>query len=187
MTLARLGAEAAETALAAAVLIYRRAERRVVEIGPELRDEDEFRIRALPGQEVRDALLTGGADDEVGVGNAAGVELLLERRHVDSLWVEQAVLHAAGERTGCSGDLLPSTVVEGDDEGQPVVSLGELLRLGEQGAQIGAEILALPDNADAHVARVEVGEVIADEALEQAHEVRDLLRRPAPVLRREAI
>ena len=43
------------------------------------------------------------------------------------------------------------------------------------------------DDADPDVVGVQIGEIVADEALQEAHEVGHLLRRPAPVLGREAV
>ena len=73
------GAEAAEAALAPAIFVDGRPEGGVVEIGPEFRNEDEFRIGRLPGEEVRDPLLTRSADDEVRIRDAVGVEMRARR------------------------------------------------------------------------------------------------------------
>ena len=49
------------------------------EVGPERVHEHELGVRGLPEEEVRDALLAGGADDEVGVRELRRVEPLRER------------------------------------------------------------------------------------------------------------
>src|SRR5438105_2501992 len=59
----------AEAPLARRVVGKRGVERGGVEIGPELLAEIQLRIRRLPQQEIGDALLAAGADDEVGVGH----------------------------------------------------------------------------------------------------------------------
>src|SRR3569623_1577739 len=61
-------------AISAGIVLEHLAERRFVEIRPVLLDEDEFGIGALPKQEVRDPLLAAGADDDVRIGHARGVE-----------------------------------------------------------------------------------------------------------------
>src|SRR3569623_2391109 len=58
----------------AGIVLEHLAERRLVEIRPVLLDEDEFGIGALPEQEVREPLLAAGADDDVRIGHARGVE-----------------------------------------------------------------------------------------------------------------
>ncbi len=49
-------------------------ERRPVEVRPEHGCEDELGVGRLPQQEIRQALLARGADDEVRIGNADRVE-----------------------------------------------------------------------------------------------------------------
>ena len=44
------------------------------EVGPEAVGDEDLGVGDLPEQEVRDALLARGADDEVGVGHVRGVE-----------------------------------------------------------------------------------------------------------------
>ena len=64
----------------------------VVEIGPEFRNEDEFRIGRLPGEEIRHPLLTRSADDEVRIRDAVGVEMPLDEFDVDARRIERAGL-----------------------------------------------------------------------------------------------
>src|SRR4051794_30348165 len=71
---ARAKARAAEAAVARGVFLDRGPERAVVEVGPEVGQEDELGVSRLPEQEVRDALLAGGPDDEIGIGDAMRVQ-----------------------------------------------------------------------------------------------------------------
>ena len=68
-------AGAAEAALAPAVRGDRGVERRGVEVGPQRLGEVELGVRELPQQEVADALLAAGADEEVGLGRVAHREI----------------------------------------------------------------------------------------------------------------
>src|SRR5690242_13670742 len=54
------------------------------EVGPEGLAEVELRLRALPQQEPAEPLLAGGADHQVGIGLALGVEVLGDVLDVDS-------------------------------------------------------------------------------------------------------
>ena len=54
----------------------------VIEIGPMDRQEDEFGIGGLPEQKIRQPLLARGADHEIGIGDAGGVELRAKRSGV---------------------------------------------------------------------------------------------------------
>src|SRR6478735_7497815 len=57
----------------------------LAEIGPQRVDEHQLGIGTLPEQEIADALLAAGADQEVGVGHAGGQQLALEQILVDAL------------------------------------------------------------------------------------------------------
>src|SRR3546814_10242280 len=57
----------------------------LVEVGPQLVDEDELAVGRLPEQEVAEPLLAGGADHQVGIGNAGGQEAGGEAFLVDVL------------------------------------------------------------------------------------------------------
>ena len=67
-------AEATEAAFAALVVGDGFEEMEAVEVGPEAVGDEDLGVGDLPEEEVGDALLAGGADDEVGVGHVRGVE-----------------------------------------------------------------------------------------------------------------
>src|SRR5689334_20796813 len=69
--LAQLLARAPETALARAVGTDRRIERGGVEIGPQRVGEIKLGVGQLPEQEVADALLAAGADEQIGLRRVA--------------------------------------------------------------------------------------------------------------------
>src|SRR5450631_182999 len=75
--------QAAEAALALLVFADCRLERGAVEIGPISRHEHQFTIGRLPEQEIRQPLLSAGADDEVGIGNIRRVEKSGDGLHGD--------------------------------------------------------------------------------------------------------
>src|SRR6266568_1114082 len=54
-----------------------------VEVGEERVEEDELGVRGLPDQEVRRALLAGGPDEQVDVGDAGLVQVAGEHLLVD--------------------------------------------------------------------------------------------------------
>src|SRR5690348_9547319 len=53
------------------------------EIGPQRRREHQLGVGGLPEQEVADALLAAGADEQVGIGDAGGEQPCRERVLVD--------------------------------------------------------------------------------------------------------
>jgi hypothetical protein len=69
------GVDPAEAALAALVVEQGRQQGRLIEIGPEHIGDVQLGVGQLPEQEVADPLLTAGADQQVGIGLAGGVEL----------------------------------------------------------------------------------------------------------------
>src|SRR3954471_17030564 len=69
-------ASAAETAVPGGVVAQRPQEVDPAEVGPVDVGEVELGVRRLPEQEARQPLLTAGPDDQVGIGLAAGVEVL---------------------------------------------------------------------------------------------------------------
>ena len=95
----------------------------VPEVRPVGLAEVELRVRALPEQEAGQPLLAAGADDQVRVGLALGVEVLgdvLDVEHLGQLLDRGA---AAGvlleQRTDRVGDLPSAAVADGDVDLQP--------------------------------------------------------------------
>src|SRR5437763_12898327 len=94
---ARAKARAAEAAVARGVFLDRGPEGAVVEVGPEVGQEDELGVGRLPEQEIRDPLLAGGPDDEIGIGDAVRVERSLDRLDPDRAGVELAGRRLRGD------------------------------------------------------------------------------------------
>ncbi len=67
----------------------RRGESAAIEIRPINRQEDEFAIGGLPHQEIGQSLLARCPDDEIGIGNASGVEMLFEHRLVHGRGIDR--------------------------------------------------------------------------------------------------
>ena len=61
------------------------------------------------------------------------------------------------------------------------------LGLVDHRQHLGLERGALADHPDGDAVAMQLGEIAADEALHQAHQIVDLVRRPRPVLGREAV
>ena len=110
--------EAAEPALASGIFGDRAFQRRLVEIRPVDRHEHELAVGRLPHQEIRQPLLAAGADDQIGIGNVGRIEILPERIGIDRGRIALAFRDLARQPLRGVRDLLPRTVVEGDDEGE---------------------------------------------------------------------
>ena len=109
----------AEPTLARRILIERRDESRVVEIGPQDRQEDEFGIGRLPEQEIRQAHLARGADDEIGIGKAGRVEPVGQIVLPDRVGVEAPVTNVDREAPRRLDDLLPGAIIESHRQREP--------------------------------------------------------------------
>src|SRR5262249_43928606 len=55
----------------------------LAEVGPQRVDEHQFGVGALPQQEIADALLAAGADQEIGIAHARSEQFTLEALLVD--------------------------------------------------------------------------------------------------------
>src|SRR5690348_3982068 len=102
--------------IAAGIVFEHLTERGLIEIGPVLLDEDQFGVGALPEQEVRETLLAAGADDDVRVWHAGGVERPADGVFRDVLGLEPTGSHQRRDAADRLRDLGLAAIVEGDLE-----------------------------------------------------------------------
>src|SRR5688572_22413119 len=107
------------------------------EVRPVRINEHQLRIRRLPEKEVRQADLAARADEQVGVRNAAGVQLSTKELGRDLGRVQKTLGRLLGETPGRFSDLDSGSIVEGDNKREPIVGHGERFRLLNQLEQIG--------------------------------------------------
>lgn len=100
------------------------------EVRPQYVREVKLRICALPQQEVRYPLLSAGADQQIGVGDTGGIEVVGEL-----LLGQLAVRPALGDvaRVAFRGVdyLVAPAVIEADVRLKALVALGNLVGLGD--------------------------------------------------------
>ena len=99
-----------------------------------------------------------------------------------SLACEPPIGRFVSEPPRRTGDFLPPTVIERHDEKEPVIIARQFFGLLQEGADIAFEVFTVANDADANVALVQFGKIIADEAAQQHQEIVDFRRRPRPVL-----
>src|SRR5688572_9053189 len=80
-----LDRDAAETPLATLEIQNRFVQVALAEIGPQHRRDVQLGVRDLPEQEVRESLLAGGANQQVGIGRVSGKQPLLDLPLIDVL------------------------------------------------------------------------------------------------------
>src|SRR5690606_8903222 len=76
-------ARAAEASLAPAERLDRAVERDDVEVGPERVGEIQLGVGELPQQEITDALLAAGADEQIGLGRVGHRQVRRQRGFAD--------------------------------------------------------------------------------------------------------
>jgi hypothetical protein len=84
------------TAIARCVLLHRTPQVPAIHIGPEFVKKNKLGIRALPQQEVADALLTGGAQKQINIGHIWLVQVFGEGALIHTLGVETTCLNVGG-------------------------------------------------------------------------------------------
>src|SRR6478609_311306 len=102
------------------------------EVGPEPLEKDKLGIGALPEQDIADALLAAGADQEIGIGYAGGIEEALELVLVDLAGID---------------DLGAAAIAEGHDEVELAVARRPAFGPFDQAHDIGLQAASLPDHA----------------------------------------
>src|SRR6516162_9159111 len=146
------------------------------EVGPQLLAEHELGVGRLPQQVVRKPLLSAGADDQVRVVHLgrvqAAAELLLGAAHGAASGIE---------------DLRPPAVVEGHEQRDPAVSVGQLLGPAHALDELLRDALPSPQEAHPHPLLVQLRGLIGDPPREHVHEALHLGRWAGPVLGREGV
>ena len=156
-------------------------EQRGVEgVRPEVRPEGvagvELGVGGLPDEEVREALLAAGADDEVRVGQAGRVERAADRRLVD-LGRRDA---AGGKLPDRIDDLGPPGVVERDVEEQPLATGCRVERLADRRPRGVRQLVEPAEQPDPDALRLELLGLAPDGRLEQPEQARSPRRPSAP-------
>src|SRR5437868_1691688 len=111
---ARSGGDAPEASLASLEREHRLEQLAPPEVGPQHARDVQLRVRDLPQQEVRDPLLAGRADEQVGVGTVGGVEPRRDRVLVDLLRRQAPRRDVLGEQPRRTQDLGAAAV--GDEQ-----------------------------------------------------------------------
>lgn len=123
-----------------------------VEVGPVGGGGDEFGVGTLPEEEVGEAHLAGGADDEVGVREAGGVEVMGKEGVV---YLVRGYAFGDDAADGLH-DLGAAAVVEGDADGHAVVVFGEVDGVQDLLLELGVQFVQAADVEEADAVFVEV-------------------------------
>ncbi len=105
-----------EAALPPAEMLDRGVELALVEVRPQRVAEVQLGVGEIPQQEIADALLAAGADQQVGIRQTGQRQLLAELRLVDVVRAQLAGDAALGELPRGASDVPAPAVRDGDDE-----------------------------------------------------------------------
>src|SRR6202140_4011947 len=173
----------AESAHAPLVRGERLVEVRTVKVWPERLRAVELRIRRLPEQEVAEAHFTGGANHQVRIREAPGVEVAGQAGFVELRKV-RAFSRQFVDRID---DLLAAAVIDGDVEDRPPADSGSFICLAHLFLEGGGEVLEPPRESQLDPALRQLVDLAADGLREQVHQGVHFLARPRPVLRGKGI
>src|SRR5437867_934175 len=151
--------------------------------------EIQLRVRELPKEEVRDPLLPARPEHKVGVREVPRVQALREELLVDLVRAHPALLRIDDELSDRVEDLLAGAVRYGEVEEVIVVVLRPLLRVRDRLPDERRQEGEVPEDVDLDLVSVDTLVVpdLPEVLREQPHELLDLFRRPAQVLRGERV
>jgi hypothetical protein len=154
---ARAGRWCARNGARARVRRDRIGQRRAVEVRPVFVGEVELGVRELPQQEIADALLAAGADEEIGLRRIGHRQVWRERflGHVDLA----AFAHGLGdELLGRLQDVPAAAVVRGDRQRQARVARGLGFGAADQVADARLEAIEIADHPQADAVRMQLAD-----------------------------
>src|SRR5690349_2836095 len=175
-------AGAPEAALALLIPDDGRVELPGVEIRPERRREVELGVGELPKEEIADALLSPGADEQVGLGR------IVEREMRSELVLGVAARrNRPGPHQPAEGlhQIPAAAVVRRDRQGEPRVGGGQVFGAARKLDHAGSERDDVADDLEAYFVLMQPLRFLLERSHEQLPQGGDLLGGPAPVLRAE--
>src|SRR5450631_661416 len=184
--LAELVAGLAETSLAGLEIGQRLAEFVDGEIGPVDLGEVRFGVGKLPEQEITDAHLAAGPDQEIRIRQPARIQVASENLHADVISRELAGQHVAGQLCSRHAQFLPSAVGEGQGQDHAGVARGFPDCTVECLVDVIRQFTAVSDDIVADILAHHPCGFLADVFLEQGHQRPYLDGRARPVFRGES-
>ena len=110
------------------------------EIRPIARQKHEFAVGGLPEQEIGQPDFAAGADHQVGIGNARGVEQRRRRVGGDRRRDRDARPQPPRRPFASPARSRRATIVEGDDQIERRIVRGQRFGFIEQGADVGLQV-----------------------------------------------
>ena len=164
------------------ILLDRPPQITAIEVGPESIKENQLRVRALPEQEVRRALLSRRADEQIDVGDVRFVEEVPEALLGELARIKSSLGSQLRDPPRGVDDFGAASVVHAELQGQHVVADGAAFGVFQFADHTApqARPSAGPPHPDAH--GVELVSPPSDHVAVEAHQPANLIRRSVPVL-----
>ena len=109
-----LDAAGAVTPLAPLEICNRLGQMVTGKVRPQRVGEDQFRIGRLPQQEIRQALLAGGADQQVRIRHVGGLQVASKQGLVDRIGIQPASRRLRRQSPAGSQNFILAAVVQGE-------------------------------------------------------------------------
>ena len=126
-----------------------------IELRPEQIGEVELGVGGLPEDEVAEALLPPGADEEVRVRLIREGKPFRQDGLVDGRRAQASGLHVRDETPDGLGDVPAPSVIGGNLKAEPGVVGGEVLRVGDSALELFREGGTLADNPQTNIVLLE--------------------------------
>ena len=164
------------------VLLDRPPQITAIEVGPQSIKENQFRVRALPEQEVGRSLLSRRADEQIDVGDIRFVEVVPEALLGELARIKSSLGSQLRDSPRGVDDFGAPSVVDTELQGQDVVADGTAFGVFQFADHTAPEARpsAGPAHPDAH--GVELVSPPSDHVAIESHQPANLIRRAVPVL-----
>jgi hypothetical protein len=153
------------------------------EVRPQGIEEDELGICRLPQEKVGNALLARSADNQVGIGNSRRRQPPREAFFGDVLRRQLASGDFFGGAPRGQGDVGAAPIVQRHREVQPVIVARQRFPFVDQADDLPGEGAAAADHAEANIMLMDVGDLAAQIARKQPHQIADFGFGPLPIFR----
>src|SRR5438874_1118848 len=146
-------------ALAAAIIGDRLLQVAAPEIRPKGLGEHQLGIGALPEQEIADALLAAGADQQIGIGQLGGEQMLGDQLLVDGVERQIPAPDPGRDSASRSDDLGPPAIGQGDGQVDAAIIPGQFLGFVDHRDNVGREPALFADDPQAHTVAMQLGDL----------------------------
>ncbi len=123
----------------------------------------------MPQQEIADALLAAGADQEVGVGQVGGEQVTGDQILIDGIERHLPRLDLGGDSAHRGSDLGPAAIGQRDGQIDPAIVARQRLGIVDQRDDVGREPGDFADHAQPHAVAMQFSDLAAQIMAQEPH------------------